>query len=312
MIGLLILFGFAAAVITAVGTLAIIHQLRHPPRNTYAKAMAHDNPIDPADLGLAATEFTFRLSNGATSPGWLIQGQDQTSGGGGGAPLIIVTHGWGESRVSVLPVVPMLAGLARAVVVYDLRAHGDSTAKRSDLGTTEVDDLLAIVDQLEPALGPVVFYGCSIGAGISIAAAAQAPDSATGQRIRGVIGEGVYRLGMEPIYGFFHIRDWPTWPFLWLVGLHLNFWVKRDSLFDRARHAARLRCPLLLLHGMADHITPIASARAIAAAAPKDGTLDRLRGRRPHSIKQSSIPNVYLDALTTFLQRVRKFDRAAD
>jgi len=38
--------------------------------------------------------------------------------------------------------------------------------------------------------------------------------------------------------------------------------------FDRAEHAARLRSPLLVIHGDADAICPLEDGRAIAAAAP--------------------------------------------
>ena len=53
------------------------------------------------------------------------------------------------------------------------------------------------------------------------------------------------------------------------MGLHLKVgptWNKPQP-FDRAHHAANLTCPLLVIHGDHDPISPLADGQEIAAAA---------------------------------------------
>lgn len=289
MIGLLILLAVAAGAIIALISGATIYRVTHPPRLTYAVALARQLPTSPAELGLPFLERQFRLPDGMTTPGWIIHGSQLTG------PVIVLTHGWGDSRYGTLGWAKLLAPLASSVVLYDLRGQGESPYPRSHLGTTEVDDLLAIVDQVEAGRRPVVLLGASMGAGISIAAAAQAP-----RRIAGVIGEGAYRHGMEPIVGFFRINKWPVLPFYLPVGLHLWFWYTSPARFDRAGHAAKLQCPLLLLHGTADPISPCASAEQIARAAPR-GKLERFDGGG-HLDLAACDPGRYLAAIEGFLK----------
>lgn len=309
MLGLLILFLFAAAIITLVVAGGTILRLRHPPRFTFAAALARGLPTEPREAGLAGRECILQLSDGSESPGWIVQGQSTDPR----APVVVLTHGWGESRYLSLIRAGQLAPAAAALVLYDLRAHGDARSPRADLGTTEVADLLAVVGQLD-ALGaapgaPVVLAGHSIGAGISIAAAARANAAGTdlkSRSIRGVIGDGAYRLGMDPIHGYFRANRWPVYPFLWPVALYLHFFVQRGSDFDRAGHASRLACPLLLLHGERDTICAIASARAIAEAVPdtRSGSRLVLFPEGTHLDLAEVDPARYVEAVQSFLRGV--------
>ena len=81
--------------------------------------------------------------------------------------------------------------------------------------------------------------------------------------------EGPYRLPMEPVVGHFRCRRWPPYPFVWLAGLYLRLTNKGYDQFDRVLHAAKLRCPLMVLHGTADPICLVSSGRTIAEAAPQ-------------------------------------------
>ncbi len=176
--GLLILFAFAAAWIVAIGTLALIHHMRHPFRKTFAVAMARGKPTDPRELGLAAREVTFRFDDGETSPGWIIEGKKSESAAFTGdasrspGPTIVLTHGLNDSRFGALKRVPSLVPFASRVVIYDLRGHGDSTAKVTTLTAKEPDDLIAVMNQVDDGT-PFVLVGHSMGAGIAIVAAAK-------------------------------------------------------------------------------------------------------------------------------------------
>ena len=75
MTGPLILFTAAFTVLIAAVTAVVIYVLHHPQRKTYAYALANDLPTDPAQLGLTFTEQRFRLTNGSSTVGWVIQGR---------------------------------------------------------------------------------------------------------------------------------------------------------------------------------------------------------------------------------------------
>ncbi len=261
----LILPLFTLGLLVAVVTAGILHRLFHPPRKTYGSAIARGWPTDPAEFGATGEEVRFTFADGTASPGWIIQGNKP------GGPTLVLTHGWSACRYCTLARVPGLLNLAGRVVVYDLRGHGDSTARRSSLGTREVDDLLAVLTQLPPSettTTPIVLVGYSMGAGISLVAASRARELPPGLTVVGVICDGAYRRGDDPLPGVLRKRGVPTYPFKWLVAWHLAFWVSSGRAFDRALHASRLACPLLLLHGAKDRLCPLPSAQAIAEAAP--------------------------------------------
>ena len=83
-----------------------------------------------------------------------------------------------------------------------------------------------------------------------------------------------------------------------LAGLGLHLFVKGRSHYDRARAAALLRCPLLVLHGTDDAMGPLESARRIAAAAPQ-GRLVTIEGGGHLDLARVE-PVRYRDALTAF------------
>jgi 3-oxoadipate enol-lactonase len=257
MLGLAVLFLVAAVLLLLGFSAAAVHRMTHPRRLTYATAIGRNLPASPADVGLDFVEESLTFSDGSRTPLWIVRGRNASG------PIVILTHGWADGRYGVLAWCDLVADFASTMVLYDLRGQGESSAPMSELGTAEVDDLLALAAHVAREDRPIVLIGLSMGAGISIAAAAREPGL-----VAGVIGESAYRRGMQPVVGFFRINHWPIWPFYHLIGLWLTLRFTSDKRFDRAAHAARLRCPLLLLHGGQDPIAPVEAAREIAAAAP--------------------------------------------
>jgi pimeloyl-ACP methyl ester carboxylesterase len=292
--GLLFLLFIGAAVWVAIGTLGILHRLTHPHRLTYGVAVGRNMPTSPADLGMTDfEEVTISLPDGQRTPAWVIKGQKPDG------PLVVISHGWGHSRYGVLPWAKLYWPLASRVVLYDLRGQGESSASQTRLGTTEVKDLLEIVRQYHTPGIPVVLAGQSMGAGISIVAAAS--DDQPG-RIVGVVGEGVYRLGMQPIEGYFKRKGWPLWPFWLFVAGHLSFWYTSARSFDRAAHAAKLKCPLLLFHAQGDIVCPVDAARQIAAAASDARLVEFEQGEHLNLVEVDEAR--YLAALREFFDRL--------
>lgn len=278
--GLLYLILLAIVLLWLLAAAGLVYALTHPKRKTFAVALGKGDPTDPADLQLQAQEVTFTLSDNSRTPGWVIEGRDADNSGGG--PTVVIVHGFADSRYGALKRVPLIVPFARRVVVFDLPGQGEAEAKRGYGGLREPDDVLAVLGQLPPPESTpedsqqIVLLGSSMGAGVAIAAAAKA-EGELRKAIVGVIAEGPYRLWDEPLHNMFRYKRYPRWPVIPLAGLWLWLTAKGFKDFDRAKHAARLACPLLVLHGSEDDLCPITSARQIAEAAPA-GRLVEIEG----------------------------------
>lgn len=274
----------------------------HPPRRTYAWAVSRGLPGDPSEMPKPRRFESWTYSSEGprpwTTPVWTIEGDDPEG------PVVIFSHGWGESKEAVLSRLDVLAPRCSKIVAWDLPGHGESTARASPLGTTEGEYLRQLTEyaqgedtgeqrrraaELEstledaadwdefygspkPGAPRVVLHGFSLGGGVGLCTAMVA-----GLRVAAVIAESPYRLPWTPAERVMRLRGMPTWcvlrPALWLLGL------SRESFrgFDRTGVASLVMCPVLVVHGSIDEICPIEDGRAIAAAA-KRGRLEVIEG----------------------------------
>jgi uncharacterized protein len=239
--------------------LVLGYTLLHPPRIAAGAAMARGWYIDPADAGYEAREWTFETRDGLRLPVWEVINAGQPDG-----PVVIFSHCWGGSRRESLQRVGFVIDRASRVILWDLRGHGEAGGT-SRLGTLEVDDLHDLMDKVAGD-APVILYGYSMGAGVSIWAAAcdERPD-----RVIGVIADGPYRWTREPVHALLLHNGLPSFPVLNTVHRALCVLIPRLRNSERAQFAARLRCPLLVLHGADDPVCPLNSALEVAQAAPE-------------------------------------------
>ncbi|HZW06335.1 MAG TPA: alpha/beta fold hydrolase [Phycisphaerales bacterium] len=279
-LGLAMLLAIGFAIAWCAGVLYARTALRNPPRRTYGTAVARNQPgtpgeLDSARIGVAARAYSeWRLDRprgrGAL-PVWDIPG-DNPSG-----PTVILTHGWGDGRLGGLLRLEPFVPVASRVVLWDLPGHGDAPrdAGPCRLGRDEADDLAALIEKTD---GPVVLYGWSLGAGVSIIAGRH-------PRVIGVATEAPYTLPQIPASRVMGARGLPRLGMLQtaLTSIGGRAWQQRGGPFDRAAHAARLSVPLLVLHGEQDPVCPIEDGRAIASAAPQ-GEIMALPGARHNDL----------------------------
>ncbi len=268
LVGLLQLLAVGLLAAVAVSGLHTAWSLRHPPRRTYAWAVARRVPGDPSELEPSRPYevFTFRGTR-SDLPAWRVPG-DNPQG-----PVVVMTHGWGSGRIGGLKRLGAVLPHARAVILWDLPGHGESPGT-ARLGTDEHLDLAALLDTISPPSPPdqpvpIVLFGWSLGAGVSIRAAAQ---NAGRHDLRAVIAEAPYIHAPTPARGVIRLRGLPhtiNLPLaMMLLGTRLGVG-PRWAGFARDRHAARLgEIPLTVIHGEADPVCPVADGRAIADAAP--------------------------------------------
>lgn len=263
--------GFAALVLTTAW------MLTHPPRRTYAWAVARSQPGDPSELDepLVFDDDTVDTAN-VSVPIWDIEGRDPNG------PVVLMTHGWGSSRQGALKRIAPLVDSASRVIAWDLPGHGEASS-HARMGADEH----TIARELIVALGlqeePIVLYGWSMGAGISIALCAQIEAT---HDVRGVICEAVYCVPQTPARAVLGLRGMPhrvnLTPALALIGLKLGIGSKWIG-FDRAEIASEIESPMLLIHGNTDPVSPIEDARRIIENA-KSAEICHLEGAGHNNI----------------------------
>jgi len=242
--------------------------LTRPPRRTYASAVARNRPGDPSELNpsrrFESWSFT---SRGLTLPVWDIPA-DNPAG-----PIAILSHGWGDSRLGALQRLPLIVASASRIIAWDMPGHGDAPGVCT-LGAHEPVDLVNLLEHIQPDR-PVMLYGWSMGAGISIAAAAalaSSTDSLARVRIHAVVAEAPYRFPRTPAHNMLGAMRWPRHgllgPALLVVSIRAPV-LRRPGDFDRARLAGRVACPLLVLHANHDEICPRSDGEQIAIASPR-------------------------------------------
>lgn len=252
--GFLVLLAIGGALYVAATTAYVFWWLTHPPRRTYAWALARGLPGDPSELTAPRAFDDVRVkSDGLDLPAWVIPG-DRPDG-----PCVVVSHGWSESRLHALARLAALTPWASRVIAWDQPGHGECPGWCT-LGLAEPERLAAIVRELADGR-PVALMGSSMGAGVSLACA-----RTLGDRCVGVICEAPYRRAMTPAWAVLGLLRLPRAvqcpAALWLVGLVFGGW----RGFDRAAIAASLECPLLVVHGTEDEVCPVQDGQAIATA----------------------------------------------
>ena len=297
----LLLIGLALTwAICIAGTIVV---LTRPPRRTYASAVAKGRPGEPSELD-TPLEFTEWKLEPEGCPVWDITGLDPSG------PVVVMTHGWADSRVGALVRIPAFAGLASRIIAWDLPGHGEAPGA-CRLGTQEPELLKRLLDRVVQGDGarPLLFlYGWSLGAGVSIAAAT---DPAFAGRIAGIIAEAPYRLPKTPARRVLHLKRLPVKPVVppafALLGLRFGVgpgW----RAFDRAEFARALSCPLLVLHGAEDEVCPIEDGREIAKAAPAGKLLEITGGNHNTLWTDPETGPRCAEGVRAFLERVASGD----
>lgn len=104
-------------------------------------------------------------SDGVILKGWLFRSESPSRG------TIIYLHGSSENRVSGLSIVDYYQPKGFDVLIYDSRAHGESTGEFCTYGYYEKQDLKRIIDSVSNH--PIILGGVSLGAAVSLQSAAE-------------------------------------------------------------------------------------------------------------------------------------------
>ncbi len=135
----------------------------------------------PADWGPRGAGFRdVRLeSHGETLAGWYVPSINRAA--------VILLHSGGIHRLGVMREGRALAEAGFGVLMYDRRAHGESTGEHNSSGWYDVEDIPAALDYLRrPDVDShrIGVFGASIGGQVALRAAAAHPE------LRAVMADG--------------------------------------------------------------------------------------------------------------------------
>jgi fermentation-respiration switch protein FrsA (DUF1100 family) len=156
---------------------------------------------------------------------------------------ILFSHGNAEDLGVIRPILPALRDLGFAILAYDYRGYGTSEGRPSERASYQ--DIDAAYEYLTRHLGlpahRIILYGRSVGAGPAVDLAARQP-------VGGLVLESAFTAAFRVLTRV------PLLP------------------FDKFRNLAkipRVGCPVLVMHGLADEIVPVAHGQRLFAAAPE-------------------------------------------
>jgi len=130
----------------------------------------------PADLGLHHEDVALRTADGHVLSAWWVPGRLDAG--------VVLLHGAGSTRASVLDHAAVLARHGYGVLLVDARGHGRSGGRAMDFGWRGDLDVDAALDFLAEHVGGAALVGMSMGGEEAIGAAAADP------RVRAVVAEG--------------------------------------------------------------------------------------------------------------------------
>jgi pimeloyl-ACP methyl ester carboxylesterase len=226
------------------------------------------HPVGPPPAELGASNVIFPSESGSMIHGWYAPG---VSGKG----AVLLFHGVGGDRSSMLRRALFLHALGYSVLTIDFQAHGESFGKHITVGDLESRDVVAASEYLHRALPAERVGAIGVSMGAAAIVLAQKPLG-----LSAVVLESMYPT-IEEALDDRMILTFGSWgtvctPFLTVqLKPRLGIYPSRLRPIDSI---ARLGAPLLLIHGVVDRHTRIEEARREFAAAHEPKTMWEVPG----------------------------------
>lgn len=193
----------------------------------------------PQDAGLEGVEERdVRAPDGSSILTWWAPAQP-------GQPTIVYFHGNAGAFANRSERVRKYVARGYGMVMMTYRGYGGRSGRPSE--AANVADARALVDAVVASgvpLSKIVLYGESLGSGVAVQVAA-------GKDVAGVILDAPYTS----------IVDLATLHYPHLPARYLM-----TDRYDTLAYAAKVTAPVLVIHGEADDVIPVAMGRRVGAA----------------------------------------------
>ena len=228
-------------------------------RGLRAPRLAHQRT--PADVGLTAQTVRLPTADGKSLFAWFVPVLEKASP----SPAVVVMHGWGANASLMLPVLAPLHAAGFSVLLMDARCHGASDDAPFTSLPRFAEDIEAGLDWLHQQAHidslRLAVVGHSVGAAAALLSASRRSD------VKAVVSVSAFAHPKEIMRSFLAEAHIP-YPLLgWYVMRHVQsvIGVRFDAIAPLTS-IARLRCEVLLVHGLDDEVVPFADAQRLLAA----------------------------------------------
>jgi dipeptidyl aminopeptidase/acylaminoacyl peptidase len=240
----------------------MVYANTHPPK--------YPLHIPPSVYKADYEEVSFTSDDSIALKGWLVKPAQYRKK----SPAIVICHGIGANKSDFTELAVSLSHRGFSVLLFDFRAHGESSGRRTSLGLYEQKDIeaaLAFLKTRRDTIDPkrIGIYGFSMGGSAAILAAAK-----TGA-FSAVVADSAFTSlrdqARTAITGFYHL---PAFPFLHLtvLGYELYFQTRVDAIAPVKVIATITPTPVMIIAGEGDQLIPADNGRKLFAAAgePKE------------------------------------------
>ena len=217
-------------------------------------------PFKPKPANCQAVTFA---GEGVELAGWRCRPASSARG------TIVFLHGVADNRTSGNGVIARYTAQGYDVIAYDSRAHGDSQGTMCTYGFFERHDLLRVLATVEHQ--PIALIGHSLGAAVALQAAGEGANVAT--IVAAETFSDLQTIATERAPRILSDN---------LIARALRFAEERAGFrvdaVSPVHAAARIRVPVLLIHGAQDFDTPPAHSERVLAALAGPKRLIRVAG----------------------------------
>ena len=212
---------------------------------------------DPRQVGAANGErIELALRDGTKLAGWYLRPQSPTSSRPPW-PALLWFYGNGENIASIGPIVRDFQPPGAALLVVDYPGYGGSGGRATEASIYEAADAAyaAVARRPEVDRARIYVYGRSLGSAVASHVAAR-------HAVAGLVLESPFTNALDIARE--HYALFPRF----IVRLRL----------DNLANLRQVRCPVLVFHGTADRLAPLAMGRRVVAAAPGPAELVLIQG----------------------------------
>lgn len=170
---------------------------------------------------------------------------------------VVITHGWGANRATLLPLAPLLLEAGWSLLLIDVRNHGnsdDDTFSSMPRFAEDIDAARSWLKHNQPAL-PTALIGHSVGAAATLLCASRRDDIAAVVSLSSFAHpDGMMRRWLDA-------KGLPFFPLGWYVIRYVEKVIgHRFEAIAPVTTLPLIGCPVLLVHGENDAVIPLSDA----------------------------------------------------
>jgi dipeptidyl aminopeptidase/acylaminoacyl peptidase len=240
----------------------LVYANSHPPK--------YPLHIPPSEYRADYEAASFTSEDGVRLKGWFVKPAHSHKP----SPAIIICHGLGANKSDFSELAASLSRRGYFVLLFDFRAHGESSGSRTSLGYHEQEDIIAALGFLKarPEIDTkrIGIYGFSLGGSTAILTAAKT--RAFSAIVVDSAFTSLHDQARTAITGFYHLPSFPFVP-LTILGYELYFQTRVDNISPVSVISQISPAPILIIAGEGDRLIPAENGKKLYAAAKEPKAL---------------------------------------